>query len=252
MSRKSRERPRFPAVTPTRFGHPNEGVHNRIGYRVMEQAFLYSAEKYASGRLVDIGCGSKPWKALFAPYVDEHIGVDRVESGRKPDAVDVVATAYDVPLPDGYADTILFSSVIEHLEDPHRGMQTCSRLLAPGGYLIMTAPFFWPIHEAPYDFYRFSPYALRELVNDVELELVELVPLSGAWTTFALELSYALRGYRKGVMRPVVDVFTRGMQWSAARWDRVDFQPKFSWSHLVIARAPGGDEPSEGPPAERS
>jgi hypothetical protein len=67
---------------------------------------------------------------------------------------------------------------------------------------------------------------------------VELHPLAGAWTTFSLELSYALRRYQRGLARPVVGGVMRFAQWAAGRWDRVDFQPRFSWSHLAIAHKP--------------
>ncbi|MGH2920694.1 MAG: hypothetical protein ACRDKU_01320, partial [Gaiellaceae bacterium] len=62
MRVKSVERPRFSATGRTRWNHPNESVHNRIAYRVMEEVLEYAAGTYARGRLLDIGCGSKPWR----------------------------------------------------------------------------------------------------------------------------------------------------------------------------------------------
>jgi SAM-dependent methyltransferase len=243
MKVRSTERPQFSATRKTRWNHPNEAVHNRIAYRVMEDVLMYAGSRYASGRLIDIGCGSKPWQGLFAQYVDEHVGVDHVPSERNPDAVDVIAGAYEIPLPDGHADTLLMTSVLEHLEEPERAVTEAFRLLRPGGHLILTAPFIWPIHEPPRDFFRYSPFGLRHLLERGGFEVVELHPLAGAWTTFSLELSYALRRYRKGLARPVVDGVTRLAQWAAGRWDRVDFQPRFSWSHVAIARKPNGENP---------
>ena len=233
-----RPRPRFPGTTPTRFGHPNEATHNRINYRIMEQAFAYAAERYARGRLVDVGCGSKPWRAAFAPYVSEHVGVDHVDSRRAPGSVDVIAGAYEIPLDDGCAETILMSAVLEHLEQPARALAEAQRLLAPGGHLILTTPLFWPLHEQPRDFFRYTPHGLRFLLEEAGFEVVEVVPLSGVWTTISLELSYALRRYRRGVLTPLVDGLTVAAQWLAARWEQVDFQPKFSVSHLAVASKP--------------
>jgi SAM-dependent methyltransferase len=241
MKVRSAERPRFSATGKTRWNHPNEAVHNRIAYRVMEEVLTYAASRYARGRLVDVGCGSKPWEGLFADFVDEHVGVDHVPSERNPQAVDVIAGAYEIPLPDRHADTLLLTSVLEHLEEPERGLAEAFRLLRPGGHVILTAPFIWPIHEAPRDFFRYSPYGLRHLLEEAGFEVLEVQPLAGAWTTFSLELSYALRPYRKGIARPLVDGVTRLAQWAAGRWDRVDFQPRFSWSHLAIARRPDED-----------
>lgn len=201
----------------------------------MEDAFEYAAARWARGRLLDIGCGSKPWRGLFASRVDEHVGVDYLPEIRGT-RIDVVATAYEIPLEDAYADTILFSAVLEHLEEPERALREAHRLLRPGGHVIATAPFIWPVHEAPRDFFRYSPYGLRHLFGVAGFEVLEVTPLAGAWTTFSLELSYALRKYRRGPARPVVDGLMRGAQWAGARWDQVDFQPKFSWSHLAIAR----------------
>ncbi len=206
----------------------------------MEDAFEYAAVRWARGRLVDIGCGSKPWRALFAPHVDEHVGVDYLPEIRGT-KVDVVATAYEIPLPDGHADTLLLSAVLEHLERPGDALREARRLLAPGGHAILTAPFIWPVHEAPRDFFRYSPFGLRHLLEAAEFDVVEVVPLAGAWTTFSLELSYALRKYRRGPVTPVVEGIMRGAQWAGARWDRVDFQPRFSWSHLAVARVPPAD-----------
>ncbi len=245
MRVRSIERPRFSATGRTSARHPNESTHNRIVYRLLEQVLTYAAGRYASGRLVDVGCGAKPWGHLFAPFVDEHVGVDHVQSKSNPGAVDVLATAYDIPLADGSADTVLMTSVMEHLERPDQALRECRRLLRPGGHLIMTAPFFWHVHDAPRDFFRYAPDGLRYLLESSELEVLELQPLAGAWTTLSIQVSYALRRYRKPGVAVLVDAVTRGIQWLAPRWDQVDFQPKFSWSHLAVARRPlDGDAPA--------
>jgi SAM-dependent methyltransferase len=204
----------------------------------MEQALAYAAERYARGRLVDIGCGSKPWRAVFAPYVSEHVGVDHVDSKRSPGSVDIIASAYEIPLDGGSADTILMSAVLEHVELPARALTEAHRLLAPGGHLILTAPLFWPLHEQPRDFFRYTPHGFRFLLVDTGFDVVEIIPLSGVWTTISVELSYALRRYRRGPLTPLVDGLTRTAQWLAARWEQVDFQPKFSWSQIVVAFRP--------------
>ncbi len=158
--------------------------------------------------------------------------------------VDVVASAYDVPLPDASADTVLLLEVLEHLERLADGVAEGARLLAPGGHLIATTPFFWPVHDER-DFFRYAPGGLRFLVEEAGLEVVEIAPLAGVWSTISLQLGYALERYRRSALAPVVDAVSAGAQWAAARWERVDFQPKFSWNHLVVARKPGaGDSTS--------
>jgi SAM-dependent methyltransferase len=221
-----------------RLHHPNEAAKNRLAYRTFEAALAYAAERYARGRLVDVGAGTKPWEPLFAPHVSEHVGVDHVQKQvGGVDRVDVVASVYDVPLPEGHAETVLLSEVLEHLERPEDALRECFRLLAPGGHVILTTPFFWPVHDER-DFFRYAPGGLRYLLDATGFQLVELLALGGAWTTISLELGYALERFRKGPATPLVDGVTVGAQWVAERLERVDFQPKFSWNHLAVGRRP--------------
>jgi SAM-dependent methyltransferase len=228
-------------MAASRFRHPNESAKNRLVYRTFEAALRDAAGRYARGRMIDVGGGRKPWAPVFAPYVSEHVCVDHVE---KDDArgitVDVVATAYDIPLPDGEAQTVLMTEVLEHLERPADAVAECFRLLEPGGHLIATTPMFWPVHDAR-DFYRYTPQGLRYLCETAGFEVVELRPLGGLWSTVAIEVSYGLDKYRRPWSRAAVDATCRSLQWAATRWERVDRQPKFSWNHLVVARRPGTD-----------
>jgi SAM-dependent methyltransferase len=218
-------------------GHPNEAARNRIVYRQLSAALEYSATRYASGRLVDIGCGTKPWLDVFAPYVSEHIGVDHPETLHGLDSVDVVADAYHLPFPAATVDTILLTEVLEHLERPGAALAECARLLRQGGHLISTTPFSWPVHEAPRDFFRYSPHGLRHLTEEAGLEVVDLRALSGIWTTLALHFSSALQRYRSRA-RPIVDLLAISAQRLAWYWERVDYQDSLSWDYLMVARRP--------------
>ena len=217
--------------------HPNEAARNRIVYRQLSAALEYAAARYAKGRLVDIGCGTKPWLEIFAPHVDEHIGVDHADSLHGLAGVDIVAEAYDLPFAGATVDTILLTEVLEHLERPAAALAECARILRPGGHLIATAPFSWPLHEEPRDFFRFSPHGLRHLSQAAGLEVVELDALSGIWTTLALHFSSALQRYRSRA-RLIVDALSVSAQRLAWYWERIDYQESLSWDHLLVARRP--------------
>lgn len=219
-------------------GHPNEYPHNRLVYLQLASALSYAAARYAEGRLLDIGCGTKPWRDTFAPHVAEHVGADHAQTSHGLDSVDIVSDAYRLPLPDGAVDTILMTEVLEHLERPGDALAECARLLRAGGHLIATTPFSWPLHEEPRDFFRYSPHGLRHLTEAADLEVVEVLALSGAWTTIALHFSYALQRHRTR-WRGVLDVLALTAQRLAWSWERVDRQEFLSWNHLLVARKPG-------------
>jgi hypothetical protein len=220
------------------FRHPNESAKNRLVYRTFEAALRDAATRYARGRMIDVGGGRKPWQPVFAGHVSEHVCVDHVEKeGVLGPAVDVVATAYDIPLPDAEAQTVLLTEVLEHLERPGDAVAECFRLLEPGGHIIATTPLFWPVHDAR-DFYRYTPRGLRYLFETAGFEVVELQPLGGLWSTVAIEMSYGLQRYRRAWSAPAVDATCVSLQWLAKHVERVDNQPKFSWNHLIVGRRP--------------
>lgn len=91
---------------------------------------------YFKCRLVDIGCGTKPYAAMLTPYVTEHIGVDHAGSLHSKDNVNLIGTAYKIPVPDQSFDSALCTAVLEHLEEPEEALRECYRVLKPGGVAI--------------------------------------------------------------------------------------------------------------------
>jgi len=75
--------------------------------------------------------------------------------------------------------------VLEHLRAPETVLAELSRVLVPGGRLCLTVPFVWPLHEEPYDFFRYTPFALRDMLRAQGFENVEVEPTSGYLSTLA-------------------------------------------------------------------
>ena len=92
--------------------------HNWLVHRIFVDHFYEAATKYASGRLLDIGCGTKPWKSILDPVVSEYVGVDHVDSPHALDSVDIVADAYNTTVEDSSFNTVISTAVLEHLERP--------------------------------------------------------------------------------------------------------------------------------------
>ena len=65
-------------------------LKNLLVYRIHDRELARYAERHLRGRLVDIGCGTKPYRELLAPYVTEHLGVDHAGSLHGVDQVDLV------------------------------------------------------------------------------------------------------------------------------------------------------------------
>jgi SAM-dependent methyltransferase len=118
-----------------------------------------------SGVLLDVGCGKMPYRGLLASAparVERYIGLD-VEGGVHGKA-DMVFDGRTIPLADESVDCALATEVLEHCPEPGDLLREIRRVLKPGGFFFFTAPCFWPLHEVPHDYYRYTPFAMRHLL----------------------------------------------------------------------------------------
>lgn len=154
--------------------HPYYFIRSRLLKSVAEQAHNLK------GRLLDFGCGSKPYKNLFG--VDEYIGVDFVNEGHPHDneQIDVYYDGKTIPFPDNFFDSILCSEVFEHVFNLPEILLELNRVLKPGGRILITCPFVWKEHELPHDYARYTLFALKDLLQKNNFN-VQTVAKSGSF-----------------------------------------------------------------------
>ncbi len=152
---------------------------SRLAADLSAQAYGEALPAHAHGRLLDFGCGRVPLYGAYRSFIDVNICMDWMEPPGT-SHVDVVSDlSREVPLPSSSTDTIIVSSVLEHLPDPARTWSEFERLLAPGGRVIGNVPFYYQLHEAPHDYFRFTEHALRRHIEAAGLAVVELRPTGG-------------------------------------------------------------------------
>jgi SAM-dependent methyltransferase len=145
------------------------------------------------GRLLDNGCGNQPYRDWYEPLVDEVVTLDAAAA----DGVDVLGFADRLPFADRSFDTVLVTEVLEHVEDAERAAGEIFRVLRPGGHALVTVPFLYPTHEAPYDFRRFTHFGLADLLRRHQFEISTVEAKGGPGLLLAhfavLALTQALR-----------------------------------------------------------
>ena len=89
--------------------------------------------------------------------------------------LDIISDILSIPLPDHSVDAIMCTEVLEHIPDPIRSIKEFSRLVKPGGYLLITAPFASLTHFAPYHFASgLSRFFYEKHLPDNDFEITEL------------------------------------------------------------------------------
>ncbi len=218
--------------------HPEVCNHNWLVHRITTDSLRQQLIRFASGVLVDIGCGIKPYAELTKDLVTKHIGIDHPETRHSAEHIDILASCYDTTLPNESADTVLCTFVLEHLERPQDAIQEMHRILKPGGHLILGAPLFWHLHEEPRDFYRYTKYGLTYLFVTAGFEVLDVQPLAGFIVTFSQEMCYFLEGVGGRALKYPVRLIQRILQSGAYRLHRAgkDRAHGFTWAYLAVVR----------------
>lgn len=124
------------------------------------------------GKLLDIGCGTKPYKDLCA--VDEYIGLEIGDEGnRNHSFADVFYDGKVIPFEDKFFDSILSNQVFEHVFNPNEFLREVNRVAKMNGLLLISVPFVWDEHEQPYDYARYSSFGLKHILSENGFEIVE-------------------------------------------------------------------------------
>jgi SAM-dependent methyltransferase len=124
------------------------------------------------GRLLDVGCGQKPYRQLFA--VDEYIGLELdTPENRARKQADHYYDGIRLPFPDESFDSVLCNQVLEHVFTPEDFLSEIRRVLKPGGKLLLTVPFVWDEHEQPWDYARYTTFGLKHLLEKTGFVVAE-------------------------------------------------------------------------------
>lgn len=116
----------------------------------------------AKGVVLDIGSGEQKVQA-FLPVGTNYISLDYYQTAREwyGTRPRIFADGQRLPIRNNSVDTVFLLDVLEHLPRPDDCMAEIRRVLRPGGTLLLQVPFLYPLHDAPYDFYRWTIYGLR-------------------------------------------------------------------------------------------
>jgi SAM-dependent methyltransferase len=195
-----------------------------------------------SGRLLDVGCGTKPYRALFT--VQAYVGLDiDSETTRRLAVADLMYDGSIFPVPDAAFDAVLCNQVLEHVFTPDAFIAEIARVLKPGGLLLLTVPFVWDEHEQPVDYARYSSFGLAHLLQRHGFALVEQRKLlDNAGLLFQLANAYVYKLVRPwpAVLRLAVNVLVMapltllGLLFGAL----LPRNPDLFLDQLVLARKP--------------
>jgi SAM-dependent methyltransferase len=169
-------------------------------------------------RVLDVGCGGKPYYPFFAPFDVEYVGVDVAPNA----GADLIGTVENLPVDDGSFDVVLCTQVLEHCDDPTRAVGELRRVLAPGGRALASTHGVQIYHPAPHDLWRWTHEGLDRLFREsAAWSSVRVEPGAGTAATLAMLLGFYLElGSRRPRLSSAARVAVSGLNRGARALDR--------------------------------
>lgn len=162
------------------------GIASRLPVYLVSKFYQENIPLYVKGELLDLGCGKVPLFEVYKDFISDNICLDWGNSLHKNEFLDIISDLNNpIPFSDNSFDTIILSDVLEHIKDPFFLWREMSRVLRKDGVILLNVPFFYWIHEKPYDYFRYTEFALRDFAAENRFEILDLKPLGGSFEIMA-------------------------------------------------------------------
>ncbi|MDR0613414.1 MAG: class I SAM-dependent methyltransferase [Dysgonamonadaceae bacterium] len=164
---------------------------------------LKKLAKTLTGKLLDVGCGSKPYQSLFK-NISSYTGIDVENEGHSHETedIDVYYDGKRIPFDDQTFDSILCCEVLEHVPNLNEMLSEINRVLKPDGKFLLTVPFVCFEHELPYDFRRFTEGGLSNELEAHDFDILYhkkegnyIQVIAYLWISYIRELTYTKNKY---------------------------------------------------------
>lgn len=184
MSMPRRRNRIFPSLVPQWIQRRVE-VDNYVLFDFIERA---GASIAPDAWVLDAGAGDGRYRAELAHT--RYVGIDLTVGDPRADysQLDVLGDLTQLPFKTDTFDAVLCTQVLEHVREPKIVLREMNRVMRPGGRLFLSAPQSWHQHQKPYDYYRYTSFGLRYLLEQAGLTVDSLRPMGGYFWYLSYQL----------------------------------------------------------------
>ena len=203
-----------------------------------DDALASFARSLPEGALIlDAGAGEGQHAGLFARH--RYIAVDLAVGDAEWDysRLDCLADLSALPFPDGTFNACLNVVTLEHVREPARVLGEIFRALAPGGRFLLIAPHAWEVHQPPHDYYRYTRYGLRYLLEGAGFASIHVYPMGGFFRLLSRRLLNGLQFFR-GIWFPVGVALLAPPAMLMPLLDGLDRECDFTLGYICTAQKP--------------
>jgi SAM-dependent methyltransferase len=166
---------------------------------MIERELQFFAQSLAAKvRVLDAGAGEARHAAVFA--AQRYVAVDLAvgDTAWNYTKLDAVANLCALPFREGSFDAAINVVTLEHISDPARALCEIARTLKPGGRLLLAIPQDWEVHQAPHDYFRYTRYGIRHLLEQAGMEVLRIEPAGGYFRLLSRRLLNGIQFFKGG------------------------------------------------------
>lgn len=158
----------------------------------------FAAGLPADARVLDAGAGESRHRQCFSKQ--RYFGVDLAvgDTAWNYKSLDAVADLAALPFPSAAFDAAINIVTLEHLPEPALALGEIARTLRSGGRLLVVAPHEWEVHQAPHDYFRYTKFGLRRLLEQAGFTEIAITPAGGYFRLLARRLLNGLQFFSGG------------------------------------------------------
>ncbi len=139
-------------------------------------------KKYIKGKTLDAGAGNLNSRNLLKKYCQQYVSMD-IENN---DGLDLISDIQNMKEIESESfDSVFSSQVLEHVPEPWKACKEIYRILKPGSYTVITVPHLSGLHDLPNDYYRYTPYGIKHLMQRTGFTIMEEQPIGGLFSFFS-------------------------------------------------------------------
>jgi len=201
----------------------------------IERAVTVFAGSLPGGASVlDAGAGEGQYRDRFTRqrYTGVDLGIgDNAWNYAK---LDAVADLLALPFRDNAFDAAINIVTLEHVKEPARVIEELHRVLKPGASLLIVVPHEWEEHQTPHDYFRYTRYGMKYLLERAGFEKLQIEPVGGYFRLMSRRLLNALQFFPLPVMI-LAGIFIAPLALIAPLFDGLDDQKNFTLGFICRA-----------------
>jgi SAM-dependent methyltransferase len=201
----------------------------------MEDAVAgFAASLPPGARLLDAGAGEGKYRHLFPQT--RYTGVDLAvgDSAWDYTRIDVLCDLTALPFVSGCFDAAINIVTLEHVRDPAGVLKELGRTLRPGGRLLLVAPQDWEVHQAPNDYFRYTRYGVRHLLESAGFAEIAVQPGGGYFRLMGRRMLNGIQFFR-GLWRIPAALLLAPAGLLFPLFDALDRERNFTLGYLCTA-----------------